>query len=228
MAPLYEVILLTKAAKDLGGGTEKLKTLLKKCATHIWDRGGILADIRPWGQRELAYRIRKQQVNHYDAHYTSMLAYISPPTLHSLEKTLRTDDTVLRHLTLKQESTPTLDKAARDPKYRAHLAKLPKSDAVDLEADPSEAARWEYRNLVMQRVFEGRTKSELIAEQMVRYKFQHTHNNRPMPEPPRYSVNGPMVAALRKTGEPPAVEGGGGGGGETPKLPEGSGGGESR
>ena len=55
---------------------------------------------------------------------------------------------------------------------------------------------------------------------MVRYKFQHTHNNRPMPEPPRYSVNGPMVAALRKTRRAARRRGGGGGGGETPKLPE--------
>ena len=65
MAPLYEVIMLTKGGKD---GTPQLKKLLKSCATHIWDKGGVLADIRPWGQRELAYRIRKQHVNHYHAH----------------------------------------------------------------------------------------------------------------------------------------------------------------
>ena len=45
MAPLYEVILLTKRSS----GQEPLKKLLKTCANHIWDKGGVLADIRPCG-----------------------------------------------------------------------------------------------------------------------------------------------------------------------------------
>ena len=168
--------MLTKTGTD---GTALLKKLLKSCATHIWDRGGILADIRPWGNRELAYRIRKQHVNHYHAQYTSLHVYASPTTLHSLEDTLRTSEHVLRHLTLKQESVPKLDRSART---RNHVPKREESplSAFDLEADPTEAARWEYRNLVMQRVFEGRTKQELIAEQLVRYKQLRHEQSRPL------------------------------------------------
>jgi ribosomal protein S6 len=201
MAPLYEVIMLTKCGAD---GTSQLKKLLKTCATHIWDRGGVLADIRPWGSRELAYRIRAQQKNEYYAQYTSLHVYTSPTTLQSLEGTLRNSNHVLRHLTLKQESMPKLDKATRfHGKFPYHTETKP---AVDLEADPTEAARWEYRNLVMQRVFEGRTKSDLVAEQLVRHRFQHAQP-RPPPEPPRYSLSGPLVSALRRPGEPVPVEG---------------------
>ena len=34
-----------------------------------------------------------------------------------------------------------------------------------------EAAKYEYRNLVMQRVFEGRTEQEMLAEQMTQARF---------------------------------------------------------
>lgn len=208
MAPLYELILMTKCGAD---GTVNLKKLLKSCATHIWDRGGVLADIRPWGQRELAYRIRKQQTNYYHAQYTSLHVYASPPTLHSLEANLRTSDHVLRHMALKQDSTPTLDRATREHGRSSQPPAKP-APAVDLDADPTEAARWEYRNLVMQRVFEGRTKSELIAEQLVRHRFQKAQQ-RPYPEPPRYSLASPLVAALRRPGDAlPPVDGENGGG----------------
>merc|ERR1719502_1734460 len=109
--------MLTKCGPD---ATQQLKKLLKTCATHIWDHGGVLADIRPWGQREMAYRIRKQKENFYHAQYTSLHIYVSPPTLHSLEASLRTSDHVLRHMTLKQEMTPKLDRATRNVGRHPH------------------------------------------------------------------------------------------------------------
>lgn len=184
MAPLYEVIMLTKGGIDKT--TEKLKGLLKSCATLVWERGGVLADIRPWGQRELAYRIRKQGVNNYHAQYTSLHVYCSPTTLRELEGSLRTSDHVLRWMSLKQESTPKLDKRSQHP----FLPTRPPSSNADLDADPTEAAKWEYRNLVMQRVFEGRTKQELIAEQLVRHRFQHAQARARSPQ----QFRGPRVA----------------------------------
>ena len=38
-------------------------------------------------------------------------------------------------------------------------------------ADPAEAAKYAYRNLLMQRIFEGRSKRELLAEQVSRQRF---------------------------------------------------------
>ena len=100
----------------------------------------------------------------------------------------------------KQESTPKLDKATREHgKFPLH-PEMPPLETVDLEADPSEKMRWEYRNLVMQRVFEGRTKSELVAEQLVRHRFQH-QQQRPHAQQQRYALSSPLVAALRRPGE---------------------------
>ena len=212
MAPLYELIVLTKAAP--ADAAPQLKKLLKTCATHVWDKGGVLADIRPWGQRELAYRIRKQAVNYYHAQYTSLHIYVSPSTMTGLERTLLNSDHVLRHMVIKQENMPKLDRATQDFGKFPFARPEPPLETVDLEGDPSERMRWEYRNLVMQRVFEGRTKSELIAEQLVRHRFQHTQP-RPPPEAPRYSSSSPLVAALRRAPEALAAP-------EPPQIGDGS------
>ena len=45
------------------------------------------------------------------------------------------------------------------------------ADPEDLKADAMEAAKYEYRNLVMQRVYEGRTEQEMLAEQMTQARF---------------------------------------------------------
>ena len=169
MAPLYELIVLTKAAP--ADAAPQLKKLLKTCATHVWDKGGVLADIRPWGQRELAYRIRKQAVNYYQAQSTSLHIYVSPSTMTGLERTLLNSDHVLRHMVIKQENMPKLDRATQDFGKFPFARPEPPLETVDLEGDPSERMRWEYRNLVMQRVFEGRTEQEMLAEQMTQARF---------------------------------------------------------
>jgi small subunit ribosomal protein S6 len=135
MAPLYEVVMMTKSGK---GATVQLTSLLQNCAKSLWSRGAVLADIRPWGARDLAYRIRKQSENHYSAQYVSMDVYCSPPTLHQLEGQLRTSPHVLRYLTFKKSSLPAFDKEARNP----FLPKRPEG-AIDLEADATERAKWE-------------------------------------------------------------------------------------
>lgn len=258
--------MMTKSGK---GATVQLTSLLQNCAKSLWSRGAVLADIRPWGARDLAYRIRKQSENHYSAQYVSMDVYCSPPTLHQLEGQLRTSPHVLRYLTFKKSSLPAFDKEARNP-FRP---KRPEG-AIDLEADATERAKWEYvrlpaaepapavppfpfrlpcrarahplawpsalphliatqlcaspacvaryRNLVMQRVFEGRTKQELVAEALSRHRFQKAHaaSAAAVAALEEASFDGAggsriRVADLRPTGE--LLEGDGGG--------EGSGGG---
>ena len=131
--------MMTKSGK---GATVQLTSLLQNCAKSLWSRGAVLADIRPWGARDLAYRIRKQSENHYSAQYVSMDVYCSPPTLHQLEGQLRTSPHVLRYLTFKKSSLPAFDKEARNP----FLPKRPEG-AIDLEADATERAKWEYVRL---------------------------------------------------------------------------------
>jgi len=148
--------------KDL---SRRLQPFLKDCASLLWNRGAVVAGINAWGNRKLAYRIRKQGVNHYEAQYFSMHVHCSPKVLNELEGALRTNELVLRWMSLKQESVPKLPKVVR------HARRDHSIDPVDLAADPAESAKYEYRNLVMQRIFEGRTKQDLLAEALARHRL---------------------------------------------------------
>ena len=142
------------------------------------------------------------------------MLHCSPNALEDLQKDIRVDTRVLRWMTLKQESFPKLGEDARNP----GRAKPPDLESIDLEADPTDAMRWEYRNLVMQRVFEGRTKQELIAEQLLRHRYQE-NQKRANALPFAKAKAGSMIADLRQGAEllpardaPPQLPGGGGDG----------------
>ena len=79
---------------------------------------------------------------------------------------LRNEDLVLRWMSLKERSLPRLTKEARHPFRQRGLA-----EPADLAADAMEAAKYEYRNMVMQRIFQGRTEQELLSEQMTQSRF---------------------------------------------------------
>ena len=159
--PHYKVTMLTQSGRN---ASQAFKSLMEGCLNQLWSRSAVVADLEVWGTQQLAYRIRKQGVNHYEAYFHSLHVYCSPPALRELEGTLRTSDHVLRWMARRERLEP-LDKAARFP----HRPKPP-ANAEDLEADGLERRRWEYRNLVMQRVFEGRTKAEIVAEHLQRHR----------------------------------------------------------
>lgn len=182
---LYELVVLTKTK----AATAQLGPLLKSCCNTIWKRGGLVADINSWGSRELAYRIRKQGENFHHAQYLSIWTHCAPRTLREVEATLRTSDMVLRWMPLRRPHAPRLPEEVRHPGRHQRI------DPPDLAADAAEAAKYEYRNLVMQRVFEGKPRQELLAEQLTRHKMV-THfqrfsdraefeNPRPDSGPPR-------------------------------------------
>ena len=53
MAPKYDVVLMTQAGPY---ATSALDKLVKTTANKLWEKGAVLADIKAWGNRELAYR----------------------------------------------------------------------------------------------------------------------------------------------------------------------------
>lgn len=165
MAPKYDITLLASSflpSKELG-------PLIKGFSEILWKRGAVISDIKSWGNRDLAYRIRKMGQNHYQAQYLTMSVYCSPETLKDFQSSLNNNNLVLRHMSLKEKAYPKLDKQARNP----YLPKPPEGPVPTAE-EVVEKAKYEYRNLVMQRIFEGRTKQEIVAEQLVRQRFIDT------------------------------------------------------
>lgn len=71
------------------------------------DNGAIITRVEPfgadgYGPRKLAYRIRKNQVNYTTAFYVNVCAFATPQTLTEVERRLKLDERVLRHLTVRK------------------------------------------------------------------------------------------------------------------------------
>jgi small subunit ribosomal protein S6 len=222
--PAYDVILIAANTKD--AATLKLTNLLKTCAAKMWSRGAVVTEIRSWGVRDLAYRIRQRGVNHYRAQYLTIDLFCSPPALKELESTLRTNDLVLRWMSLRKEQPGTFDRAARQQRKSDSLAAHGEDAAAALEA-----AKYEYRNLVMQRVFEGKTKREILADQLAQHRvssyaksreIQRTSDDIALLRSAGVELSGTMLDRLKGTGSvrpPPPGEGGPDGGAGGAPLP---------
>lgn len=106
--PYYELLALASARTTRAG----LVDLTTRTAAAFLDGGATLTRLAtlppagapagaPAGPRRLAYRIRRNQVNHHYAYYLQFCAFASPVTLAEVSRRLRNDDAVIRHLAVK-------------------------------------------------------------------------------------------------------------------------------
>ncbi len=109
--PLYECVVI--ARQDLS--TQQANALIKTCESIIEDQQGTVGKAEYWGLRQLAYRIRKNRKGHY------ALLNIDAPSdaVHELERRLRLNEDVLRHIVIRVDALETepsvmMQRAARD------------------------------------------------------------------------------------------------------------------
>jgi small subunit ribosomal protein S6 len=81
---------LDEAAVD--AATERL-------GTQISGRGGEVVDVQKWGRRRLAYPIAK----HRDGFYTVAKLKLDPDGAEPLERSLRLNESVIRHLLVRMD-----------------------------------------------------------------------------------------------------------------------------
>ncbi|KAI0561921.1 30s ribosomal protein s6 [Gracilaria domingensis] len=101
--PYYELLCLAKGnlpRKELG-------SLLHKTCRAFMDNGAIVTRIRPLGAtgngpRDLAYRIRINQVSYHKGFFVNVCAFASPQTLAEVNRQLKIDERVLRHLAIRK------------------------------------------------------------------------------------------------------------------------------
>jgi len=68
--------------------------VLDRVKGWISESGGSVDKVDIWGRRRLAYPIRKQR----DGHYVLMNVTLMPSTIAELERNLRYQESVLRHM----------------------------------------------------------------------------------------------------------------------------------
>lgn len=101
--PYYEVLCLASGKL----GRSELGEVLRKACRAFMDSGGIVTRISPLGAnghgpRDIAYRIRINQVSHHTAFFVNICAFASPQALAEVNRQLGIDERVLRHLSLRK------------------------------------------------------------------------------------------------------------------------------
>lgn len=91
--PLYEHVFI--ARQDLSEA--QVKSIKETYKKHISSSGGKVTKDEYWGLRTLAYQIKKNKKGHY-----VLLNIDAPaPAVQEMERQLRINDDILRHLTVK-------------------------------------------------------------------------------------------------------------------------------
>lgn len=101
--PYYELLCLASGKL----GRAELSSLIRKTCRVFLDNGATMSRIVPLGAtghgpRELAYRIRRNQVTYKTGFYINFCAFASPETLAEVNRVLKIDERILRHLAIRK------------------------------------------------------------------------------------------------------------------------------
>src|SRR5690606_26774109 len=79
--------------------TQQVEALTEHMSAFITNRGGRVAKVENWGLRNLAYKVKKNRKGHY------VLLNIDAPAaaVKEMERNLRLNEDVLRHMTIRVE-----------------------------------------------------------------------------------------------------------------------------
>jgi small subunit ribosomal protein S6 len=86
----YELMIVLSPELDEAG----VDATTERLSTQIGGRGGEVVDVQKWGRRRLAYPIER----HRDGFYAVAKLKIAPETAEPLERSLRLNESVIRHL----------------------------------------------------------------------------------------------------------------------------------
>ncbi|MGC8877758.1 MAG: 30S ribosomal protein S6 [Anaerolineae bacterium] len=92
----YELGLVLQPTLD----ETEITRLIEKIRQYLSTDGGNVMSVDIWGKRPLAYPIRKQR----EGIYVFLQAQIDPRKVEQLERNLKLDENILRHLLIHAET----------------------------------------------------------------------------------------------------------------------------
>ena len=98
---------------------EGLPAVAERVSAYVTDQGGEIESFtheNPWGRRRLAYPIQ----NFQDAFYVLYYFHSSPRSIDEIERELRLDEQVIRHLIMRYD--PMTERTPREERQRAESA----------------------------------------------------------------------------------------------------------
>ena len=91
----YELVMILSPQAD----DEQIAAAIEGVTSFITEHGGNVSDQLTWGQRRLAYPIRRFQ----EGYYVITQFGLAPENVLELDRSLRTSEDVLRHLLIKTD-----------------------------------------------------------------------------------------------------------------------------
>lgn len=143
--PYYETVFI--ARQDIS--TTQVDSLADNFTRTIEDQGGQIAKREVWGLRPLAYRMKKQRKGHYVLFNIDAPA----PAVHEMERQMRINEDILRHMTIRVdelEEGPSAmmqmragrgdDRPRRDDRFRSNQRPAEAENSAPKPAEPAKEA----------------------------------------------------------------------------------------
>ncbi|KAL6763222.1 ribosomal protein S6 [Haematococcus lacustris] len=102
--PLYELMCLAKPAL----ARPLMVEMMKRVGKLVTEKGGVVTDIKSFGDQHLAYDIRRPYERYAKAHIWQMTVMTGPAALREVLTELRNNDNVLRYISIKRDSQLSL------------------------------------------------------------------------------------------------------------------------
>lgn len=129
---LYEALILSSAQLS----QEDQEALVERYGSVISENGGTLQKTDPWGKRVLAYEINKET----EGYYTLYEFEGTGDLVKELERRLKIDETVLRHMVISKDHDIRLQAKADAKKSRRTRKPAPEAAVqTEPEAETEEA-----------------------------------------------------------------------------------------
>ncbi|HEU0028702.1 MAG TPA: 30S ribosomal protein S6 [Ktedonobacterales bacterium] len=118
-------------------GDEQARAIVERVANIIGGNGGQVVRVNAWGRRRLAYPIE----HHRDGLYFFYDLMLEPQSVAEIERDLRVNEDIIRHLMKLRDSRVVAQQRQRDIERDAELAQQQAEAAARAEAAEAEAAR---------------------------------------------------------------------------------------
>ncbi|MGB3212550.1 MAG: 30S ribosomal protein S6 [Desulforhopalus sp.] len=122
----YETIFILRP----NAGEDEINRVVESTTQIIVDEKGTIIEMNKWGMKKLAYLIKKESLGYYVfCDYAG-----TPAAVAEIERKFRIDDTVLKYMTIKTETSIT------EEEIQQAIAAVTAKETAQLESEEEETA----------------------------------------------------------------------------------------
>src|SRR5260221_4362865 len=117
-------------------GDDQARAIVERVTTIVANNGGTVVRVNAWGRRHMAYPIER----HRDGLYFWFDLMLPPQTVTELERTLRVNEEIIRHLVKARDPRAVAQSRQREAEADAHAAAQAAAQAAQAAQAAEDAA----------------------------------------------------------------------------------------